>query len=102
MHLLGRLWTGHSIRGKDTMFLDETKAKFFGLFAGNSEIYACVIIFRGEDGFACFYDRQHFFIPVIEEIIFDDGKIEIMDQILYLISSIFDSDCKSTLMRFVC
>jgi len=84
------------------MLLDNAKAKFFGFFAGRGEIHAGVVIFCRKDRFTCFNERRHFFSPAIDEIIFGDRKIEMVDQVSDLVSGILDPDCQSALMRFIC
>ena len=84
------------------MFLDDTKAEFFRILASCGKIDACVVILGCKDWLTSSDKWQHFFIPVIEEIIFDDGKIEMIDQILDLVGGILDSDRQSALMSFVC
>src|ERR1043165_9205915 len=93
---------GNTISSEDAVFLNNTKSKFPGFFAGRRKVHASVIIFRCKDRFAGFDKWQHLFLPAIEEVILDDGKIKMMDQILDLIRSILDSDREATLMRLFC
>ena len=84
------------------MLLNNTETLFFGFFACSREIHNGVIVFRCKDRFAGFDKWQHLFMPAIEEIIFCDCKIEMVDQISNLVSSIFDSDRESALMCLFC
>src|SRR5690242_6960044 len=94
-------WTGDTVGSENAMFLDDAKAEFLSPLTGRGEIHSGVIILCRKDGFAGLDEGQHLFLQMIKEIIFDDGKVEVLDQVLDLIGRILDSDRQSALMGFV-
>src|SRR6266496_1977678 len=73
------LWTGHSVRCENTMFLDNAEVELLRSLAGSREINTSIVILRGKNRLASFDKRQHLFFHVIEEIILYDRKIEVIN-----------------------
>src|SRR5215213_6932357 len=73
------LWTSKPVRSENTMLLNNTKVKFLGTSASGHEINAGVIVFRCKNRFASLDKGPHLFLQAIEEVIFDDSKIKMVD-----------------------
>jgi hypothetical protein len=83
------------------MLLDGAEAKHPGLLADSGKIDSGIILFCRENRLAGFEEWKHSFLDVKEEIILNDGEIEVIDQVWDLVGRVLDADRQPARMRLV-